>query len=71
MNIDINDKATLSLIKMSKPDDKLMIVKLLLAKGARSQAKSQAGITPDDLAEMFGSPEIVALLKSHPSSPSE
>jgi ankyrin repeat protein len=49
--------------------DKLTIVKLLLAKGARPQAKNLEGATPVDFAEKFGTPEILATLKSNTSRP--
>jgi ankyrin repeat protein len=41
----------------SQPADKLKIIKLLLAKGARPPAKNLEGATPIDVAGKFGWPE--------------
>jgi ankyrin repeat protein len=63
------DAPQLPASNQSQPADKLKIVKLLLAKGARTQVKNDAGLTPLDLAEKFGTPEILAVLKSNTSRP--
>jgi ankyrin repeat protein len=55
---------TLNAINKSNAADKLKIVKLLLAKGARTQVRNLEGVTPLDAAGKFGTPEILAALKS-------
>ncbi|MEI6653151.1 MAG: ankyrin repeat domain-containing protein [Verrucomicrobiota bacterium] len=61
---------TLDTINKSNAADKLKIVKLLLAKGARPQVKNLEGATPIDAAGTFGTPEILAALKAQaPPSP--
>ena len=51
-------------INKSNAADKLKIVKLLLAKGAKPNVKNQEGATPIDVAAKFGTPEILAALKA-------
>jgi ankyrin len=64
-----NTQLALNAINNCPAADKLTIVKLLLAKGARPQAKNLEGATPVDFAEKFGTPEILATLKSNTSRP--
>ena len=65
-----NTQQTLDTINKSNAADKLKIVKLLLAKGAKPNVKNQEGATPIDAAAKFGTPEILAVLKAQaPSSP--
>ena len=62
--------SSMAYINKSQPADKLKIVKLLLAKGAKPNVKNLEGATPIDVAEKLGTPEILAALKSQaPSSP--
>jgi len=61
--------SSLAYINKSQPADKLKIVKLLLAKGARPNVRNQEGATPVNVAEKFGTPEILAALKSQASPP--
>jgi len=60
-----NMEGTLDTINKSNAADKLKIVRLLLAKGARPQARNLEGATPIDAAGKFGTPEILAALKAH------
>jgi ankyrin repeat protein len=62
-------EASINTINKSQPADKLKIVKLLLAKGAKPNVKNQEGITPIEVAGKLGTPEIVAALQSRSSSP--
>ncbi|MCX6877442.1 MAG: ankyrin repeat domain-containing protein [Verrucomicrobia bacterium] len=55
---------TLNTINNSNAADKLKIVRLLLEKGAKPNAKNLEGATPIDAAAKFGTPEILAVLKS-------
>ncbi|MCX6867642.1 MAG: ankyrin repeat domain-containing protein [Verrucomicrobia bacterium] len=61
--------SSMAYINKSQPADKLKIVKLLLAKGAKPNVKNQEGATPIDVAGQFGTPEILAVLKSNTSRP--
>jgi ankyrin repeat protein len=62
--------ASVDTINKSQPANKLIIARLLLAKGAKPNVKNQEGATPIDAAAKFGTPEILAALKSQaPSSP--
>ena len=64
-----NAQVGMDAINKSNPADKLKIVKLLLAKGAKPNVKNLEGATPIDAAAKFGTPEILAMLKTHkPSS---
>ncbi|MCX6877439.1 MAG: ankyrin repeat domain-containing protein [Verrucomicrobia bacterium] len=55
---------TLNDINKSNAADKLKIVRLLLEKGAKPNAKNLEGATPINAAVKFGTPEILAALKS-------
>lgn len=60
-----NAQSGMDVINNCNPADKLKIAALLLAKGASLKTKNLAGATPADLAAKCGTPEILALLKSH------
>jgi ankyrin repeat protein len=64
-----NAQLTLNAINNCPATDKLAIVKLLLAKGARPQVRNLEGATPVEFAEKFGTPEILAALKAGMSRP--
>ena len=61
--------SSMAYINKSQPADKLKIVKLLLAKGAKPNVKNQEGATPIDVAAKYGTPEILAALKGQQSPP--